>query len=189
MFNFIKFTLVLAIITTLTLISCNAQEDKSMKSSLYDFTVKDIDGKDVKLSDFKGKVILIVNVASQCGFTKQYTGLQEIYQKYKDKGFVVLGFPCNQFGGQEPGSEEDIKTFCSSNYNVTFPMFSKIDVNGDNTAPLYEFLKNEVKGIVGTKDIKWNFTKFLIDKNGKVVDRFAPQTAPADIADDIEKLL
>jgi len=170
--------------------SCNSKEGTNiMSKSIYDFVVKDIDGKDVNLSKYKGKVLLIVNVASKCGFTKQYAGLQKIYDKYNSKGFEVLGFPCNQFGGQEPGTEKEIKEFCSSNYNVTFPMFSKIDVNGENTHPLYAFLKSNVKGIFGTEDIKWNFTKFLVDKNGNVVKRFAPQTTPEDIAKDIEELL
>lgn len=170
--------------------SCNSKEVTDiMSKSIYDFVVKDIDGKDVNLSKYKGKVLLIVNVASKCGFTKQYSGLQKIYEKYKTKGLEILGFPCNQFGGQEPGTEKEIKEFCSTNYNVTFPMFSKIDVNGENTHPLYAFLKSNVKGIFGTEDIKWNFTKFLVDKNGNVLKRFAPQTTPEDIAKDIEELL
>ncbi len=180
----------LAFLMLLSIYSCNSQQDNvNMDSSIYDFTVKDIDGREVKLSDYKDKVVLIVNVASKCGFTKQYSGLQELYTKYKDKGLVILGFPCNQFGGQEPGTESEIKNFCSANFDVTFPMFSKIDVNGDYTAPLYSYLKKNQKGILNSEDIKWNFTKFLIDKTGNVVDRFAPQTTPNDIADDIEKLL
>ncbi len=159
-----------------------------MKQNIYDFQVTTIDGKETTLADYKGKAMLIVNVASKCGFTKQYSGLQELYEKYKDRGLVVLGFPCNQFGGQEPGSEEDIKNFCESNFGVTFPMFSKIDVNGDDAHPLYKFLKSEQSGMVNSA-IKWNFTKFLVDRNGKVIDRFAPQTEPAKIADDIEKIL
>ena len=180
----------LAFLMLLSIYSCNSQQDNvNMDSSIYDFTVKDIDGREVKLSDYKDKVVLIVNVASKCGFTSQYSGLQELYTKYKDKGLVILGFPCNQFGGQEPGTESEIKNFCSANFDVTFPMFSKIDVNGDYTAPLYSYLKKNQKGILNSEDIKWNFTKFLIDKTGNVVDRFAPQTTPNDIADDIEKLL
>ena len=159
----------LAFLMLLSIYSCNSQQDNvNMDSSIYDFTVKDIDGREVKLSDYKDKVVLIVNVASKCGFTKQYSGLQELYTKYKDKGLVILGFPCNQFGGQEPGTESEIKNFCSANFDVTFPMFSKIDVNGDYTAPLYSYLKKNQKGILNSEDIKWNFTKFLIDKTGKI---------------------
>lgn len=156
--------------------------------SVYDYTVNDIDGNEVHLSDYQGKVLLIVNTASECGFTSQYEGLQELYEKHKDDGFVVLGFPCNQFGGQEPGSSEEIKNFCSSKFAVTFPLFEKIDVNGDNAAPLYKYLKSEQSGLI-TDDIKWNFTKFLIDKNGKPIDRYASQTTPKKIAKDVEKAL
>lgn len=163
--------------------------ESNVIKTVYDFTVKNIDGKDLSLSVYKGKVLLIVNVASECGFTKQYAGLQELYDKYKSKGLVILGFPCNQFGGQEPGTENEIKQFCSSKFGVNFPLFSKIEVNGSNTAPLYQYLKNEAKGILGTEDIKWNFTKFLIDKNGKVIDRYASATTPADLASKIETLL
>ncbi|MGB9702086.1 MAG: glutathione peroxidase [Candidatus Kapaibacteriota bacterium] len=159
------------------------------QKSIYDFTVKSIDGKDVKMSDYKGKVLLIVNVASKCGFTPQYKGLEELYRKYQKDGLVVMGFPCNQFAGQEPGSNEEIKAFCKTNYDVTFPMFDKIDVNGDNTAPLYQYLKEQAPGILSTKDIKWNFTKFLIDKNGKVIERFAPATTPESIDEHIARLL
>ncbi|MGA2296253.1 MAG: glutathione peroxidase [FCB group bacterium] len=159
-----------------------------MTNSVYDFNVKNIDGKDVSLGDYKGKVLLIVNVASHCGFTKQYKGLQDTYLKYKDRGFEILGFPCNQFGKQEPGTDEEIKQFCSENYNVTFPLFSKIDVNGDNAAPLYKYLTSEKGGFL-SDEIKWNFTKFLIDKNGKIVNRFASQTTPEAIQGEIEKLL
>jgi len=169
--------------------SNSVSKEATNASSVFDFTVKDISGKDVSLSQYKGKVILIVNVASQCGYTKQYTGLEKIYKQYKDKGFVILGFPCNQFGGQEPGTEEDIKTFCSTNYGVTFPMFSKIDVNGENANPLYVYLKSQAKGILGTQPIKWNFAKFLVDKNGKVVDRIGTQTEPESLTKQIEELL
>ncbi len=141
------------------------------------------------LSEFRGRVLLIVNVASKCGFTPQYTGLEAIYKKYKERGFTVLGFPCNQFGAQEPGNEEEIKKFCSLTYDVTFPIFSKIDVNGDNAHPLYVHLKKSEPGILGTEAIKWNFTKFLVDKSGQVVKRFAPTTAPESISNDIEQLL
>ncbi len=156
---------------------------------IYDFKVKDIQGKDVSLEQYAGKVLLIVNVASQCGFTPQYGGLESLYKKFKDKGFVVLGFPCNQFGSQEPGSETEIKSFCETSFGVTFPLFAKIDVNGKNTHPLYEFLKKEEKGLLGTEMIKWNFTKFLVDASGNVVERFAPNTKPEDLEKDILKLL
>ena len=160
-----------------------------MTTSIYDFSAKNIDGQDVSLEAFRGKVVLIVNVASKCGFTPQYTGLQSIYDKLKSRGFEVLGFPCNQFAGQEPGDENEIKNFCSLTYNVTFPMFAKIDVNGSDTHPLYQYLKSECKGILGTEIVKWNFTKFLIDKNGQVVDRFAPSTSPESLLTQIEECL
>ncbi len=156
---------------------------------IYDFEVKTIDGNTTTLAEHQGKVMLIVNVASKCGFTPQYTGLESLYKKLKDRGVVVLGFPCNQFGAQEPGNENEIKNFCSLNYQVSFPMYAKIDVNGDNTHPLYAFLKKEEKGILGTEAIKWNFTKFLIGKDGTVLGRFAPQTTPAALEKEIEKLL
>ena len=157
--------------------------------TLYDFKVKTIDGVETPLSAYKGKVILIVNVASKCGFTPQYKGLEELYKKYKDRGFVILGFPCNQFGKQEPGTNDEIKQFCSVNYGVTFPMFDKIDVNGDDAHPLYKYLKAQKSGLLGTESIKWNFTKFLIDRNGKVIDRYASMTKPESLAADIEELL
>ena len=144
------------------------------------FQVKDIDGKPVKLADYEGKVVLIVNTASRCGLTPQYTGLEQLYQQYKDKGFVVLGFPCNQFGLQEPGSNDDIKQFCSTEYNVSFPMFSKIEVNGDGADPLYKHLTAKDVKPVGSGKISWNFEKFLIDREGKVVHRFQPRTVPGD---------
>lgn len=158
-------------------------------TSVYDFSASDIDGKPVPLASYRGRVLLIVNVASECGFTKQYSGLQELHDHFQGQGFSVLGFPCNQFGGQEPGTEAEIKSFCTSKYNVTFPLFAKIDVNGEHEHPLYTFLKTEAKGILGSTAIKWNFTKFLISRTGEVVDRFAPNTAPAEIAAPIEKLL
>jgi glutathione peroxidase len=158
-------------------------------SGAYDFSAKDIGGHDAKLSDYKGKVSLIVNVASHCGMTPQYEGLEALYRKHKDQGFAVLGFPCNQFGAQEPGSEGEIAKFCSTNYDVTFPMFAKIDVNGAHAHPLYEYLKSAVPGVAGTEAIKWNFTKFLVDRDGKVIERYAPTTTPAAIEKDIEKLL
>jgi len=156
---------------------------------IYDFTVKDIHGKDVKLDSYKGKALLIVNTASECGFTPQYKGLEEVYQKLRGKGLVVLGFPCNQFGKQEPGSEADIESFCEVNYGVTFPLFAKIDVNGDAAAPLYKFLKHAKPGLMGSEAIKWNFTKFLVDRKGNVVERYAPNAEPASIVGDIEKAL
>ena len=145
-------------------------------SNISDFTVKDINKKEIKMSDYKGKVLLIVNVASKCGFTKQYDGLQEIYEKYNDQGFEVLGFPCNDFGGQEPGSNEEIAEFCSLNFNVTFPMFDKVKVLGDEKDPLFEALTNNE--VTGKSNIKWNFEKFIIDKEGNIVDRFRSMTKP-----------
>lgn len=160
-----------------------------MSKSIYDFTVKSNKGEDTSLSNYKGKALLVVNTASKCGFTPQYEGLQSVYDKYKDQGLEILAFPCNQFGEQEPGTDTDIQAFCSMNYSTTFPLFSKIDVNGKNAHPLYNFLKEQAPGLLGLKDIKWNFTKFLIDKNGAVVKRYAPTTKPEDIQEDIAKLL
>ncbi|QEZ88846.1 glutathione peroxidase [Aliarcobacter cibarius] len=157
--------------------------------SIYDIEVKDINGKVVSMSKYKNKVMLIVNVASKCGFTNQYEGLEELHKKHSNKGLAVLGFPCNQFLSQEPGTEEQIKEFCSLTYGVEFDMFSKIDVNGENTHPLYKFLKENSKGVLGTEAIKWNFTKFLVDKNGNVVKRYAPSTTPKEIEADIINLL
>jgi len=156
--------------------------------SIYNIEVKTIDGQKIMLEKYKSKVMLIVNVASHCGFTNQYAGLEELYEKYKAKGLEILGFPCNQFLSQEPGTEEEIKNFCTSKYNVKFDMFSKIDVNGENTHPLYVYLKENAGGFL-IDTIKWNFTKFLVDKNGKVVERYAPSTTPQDIEKDIENLL
>jgi len=158
-------------------------------SKIYSFGVKTIDGKETTLADYKGKAMLIVNVASKCGFTPQYTGLEALYKKFKDQGLVVLGFPCNQFGAQEPGDENEIKNFCSLTYEVNFPMFSKIDVNGKDTHPLYGYLKSEEKGIFGTERIKWNFTKFLVDRNGTVLKRFAPTAKPESLEADVESAL
>lgn len=157
--------------------------------TVYDFSAKTIDGKPKKLADFKGKVLLIVNTASQCGFTPQYKGLETLYRKYKDRGFVVLGFPCNQFGAQEPGAESDIAEFCEMNYGVTFPLFAKVDVNGESAHPLFKYLTSAKPGLLGSEAIKWNFTKFLIGRDGKVIARYAPTTKPEDIAADIEKAL
>ena len=156
--------------------------------SIYDFSAKLNNGEDKSLGDYRGKVLLIVNTASQCGFTPQYEGLQDLYTKYHGKGLEVLGFPCNQFGHQEPGSDEQIKSFCDLSYAVTFPLFSKIEVNGDGAHPLYRFLKNKKGGLLGDA-IKWNFTKFLVDKQGSVVERFAPTTTPEKISSDIEREL
>lgn len=146
--------------------------------TIYDFTAETLDGKPAPLSDWKGKVVLIVNTASKCGFTPQYQGLEALYRKHRDKGFVVLGFPCNQFGKQEPGNAEEIANFCSLTYEVDFPMMRKIDVNGPAAHPLYAYLKKTQKGVLGTEGIKWNFTKFLVDRNGKVIQRFEPAVEP-----------
>jgi glutathione peroxidase len=156
--------------------------------TLYDLSAKLNNGRNKSLGDYKGKVLLIVNTASKCGFTPQYEGLQSLYSKYKDRGFEVLGFPCDQFGHQEPGADDEIKSFCQLNYGVNFPLFSKTEVNGDGAHPVFKFLKSEKGGLLGDS-IKWNFTKFLIDKKGKVVERFAPVTAPSAIEPQIEKLL
>ena len=157
--------------------------------SLYELQAKTIDGADQALTELEGKTLLVVNVASKCGFTPQYAGLEALYRRYKDKDFVVLGFPCDQFGHQEPGDEQEIKRFCSLKYDVSFPLFAKIDVNGTNTPPLYKYLKKQAPGLFGTEAIKWNFTKFLIDKHGKVVKRYAPTDTPEAIERDIVKIL
>jgi glutathione peroxidase len=157
--------------------------------NIFEISVKTIDGKEMPLSEFKGDVLLIVNVASQCGYTPQYDGLEKLHEKYKAKGFKVLGFPCNQFGSQEPGSEKEIKKFCETSFGVTFPLFAKVDVNGSAAHPLYKFLTQEKPGILGTEAIKWNFTKFLIGRNGEPIKRYAPATKPEDISGDIEKAL
>ena len=157
--------------------------------TLFDIEATTIDGQPRKLGDYAGKVMLIVNVASRCGFTPQYAGLEALYRKFGDRGFVVLGFPCNQFGAQEPGSEKEIASFCSANYDVTFPLFGKVDVNGETAHPLYRLLKREAPGILGSEAIKWNFTKFLVDREGHVVKRYAPTDTPEQIAKDIEALL
>ena len=158
-------------------------------AGIYDCKAKSLDGREVALSDYQGKVMLIVNTASKCGFTPQYAGLEEIYSAYQAKGLTILGFPCNQFGRQEPGGAEEISAFCERSYGVTFPMFEKIEVNGANAHPLYQYLKDEKPGLLGTKNIKWNFTKFLVDRAGTVVARFAPTATPARIRPAIEKLL
>ena len=151
--------------------------------------VKAADGSTTDLSEETGKVMLIVNVASKCGFTPQYEGLEGLQKQYRDKGFTVLGFPCNQFGAQEPGDAEEIANFCKLTYDVDFPVFAKVDVNGDDAAPIYKYLKGEAPGLLGSKAIKWNFTKFLVDRGGKVVRRYAPQTKPEELTSDIEALL
>ncbi|NDD90936.1 glutathione peroxidase [bacterium] len=156
---------------------------------IHEIQVRDIDGNLTTLEGMQGKVLLIVNVASACGFTPQYQELEALYRKYKDRGFVVLGFPCNQFGSQETGSDSEIKQFCSTTFGVTFPMFSKIEVNGPGAHPLYQALKKGAKGLLGSEAIKWNFTKFLIDRQGNILERFAPSTSPNSIASSIEKLL
>ncbi|WP_347887793.1 glutathione peroxidase [Nitrosomonas europaea] len=157
--------------------------------NIYDCGIKTMDGQDKLLGDYKGKVLLIVNTASKCGFTPQYQGLEDLYRRYKDRGFVVLAFPCNQFGHQEPGSEPEIQQFCTTRYDVSFPVFAKIEVNGANAHPLYRYLKNEKSGVLGTKAIKWNFTKFLVDRSGHVVRRYAPADKPESLTGDIEQLL
>jgi len=157
--------------------------------NVFDFSANSLDGQAVSLDRFRGQVLLVVNTASACGFTPQYKGLEELHRQYGERGLAVLGFPCNQFGKQEPGTESEIGAFCEKNYGVTFPMFAKVDVNGDEAHPLFTYLKQEKPGVLGTEGIKWNFTKFLVGRDGEVVKRYAPQTAPADIADDIEKLL
>jgi glutathione peroxidase len=157
-----------------------------MDDSIYAFSSRTIDGEEKSLGEFKGKLLLIVNTASQCGYTPQYQGLEQLYKKYRDKNFAVLGFPCNQFGQQEPGKEDEIKSFCQKNYGVTFPLFSKIDVNGDQAHPLFAYLKKALPGIAGTESIKWNFTKFLVGKDGKPIERFAPATKPEALEKSIE---
>ncbi len=158
-------------------------------ANIYDYSAKTIDGAEQSLGEYRGKPMLIVNVASKCGFTPQYEGLEAMYRRNKDKGFLVLGFPCDQFGHQEPGDENEIRNFCATTYDVSFPMFSKIDVNGGETHPLYKHLKKEAKGLLGTEAIKWNFTKFLVDRNGKVVRRYAPTDTPQSIEKDLAAVI
>jgi glutathione peroxidase len=158
-------------------------------TSVYDFTATDIDGRERSLREFAGQVLLVVNVASKCGFTPQYKGLEALWRRHRDAGFAVLGFPCDQFGHQEPGDEAEIKQFCSSSYDVTFPLFAKIDVNGAGAHPLYLWLKGEKAGVFGTEAIKWNFTKFLVDRSGQAVKRFAPADTPEKIDSQVVDLL
>ena len=160
-----------------------------MITAIYDIPVRRITGAESSLAEYKGKVVLVVNVASKCGLTPQYEGLEELYRKYRDRGFVVAGFPANDFAGQEPGTSEEIQTFCTTNFGVSFPMYAKIDVNGPDADPLYKWLKGEKKGFLGSEAIKWNFTKFLVGRDGEVIERFAPTTEPKDIAPAIEKAL
>ncbi|WP_150265685.1 glutathione peroxidase [Paenibacillus tepidiphilus] len=157
--------------------------------SVYDYEAKTLRGEQESLSKYQGKVLLVVNTASKCGFTPQYKGLQEVYNKFKDRGFEVLGFPSNQFAGQEPGDSEEIAEFCELNYGVTFPMYDKVEVKGDNAHPLFKYLTKEAPGVLGSKSVKWNFTKFLVDQDGRVLKRFAPQTTPEQIEAEIDKLL
>lgn len=159
----------------------------SNEKSVYDFQAKGINGENVPLANYRGKALLIVNVASQCGFTPQYAGLQALQEQFKDQGFAVLGFPCNQFGSQEPGTEKEIKSFCETSFGVNFPMFAKVDVNGANADPLWRYLKESKPGLLGTEAIKWNFTKFLVNKDGQVIKRFAPNDAPESIRPDVAK--
>jgi glutathione peroxidase len=157
--------------------------------SFFSLSAKNIQGQDFSMKQLEGKVVLVVNVASGCGLTPQYEGLESLYRRYKDQGLVILGFPCNQFGAQEPGTEDQIVQFCSTNYQVSFPMMKKIDVNGDGTHPVYVYLKSEAPGLLGSEMIKWNFTKFLVGRDGKVLERFAPTTVPEDLVKPIEKAL
>lgn len=157
--------------------------------SIYDFSVRDIKGNEASMADYKGKVLLIVNTASKCGFTPQFEGLQALHEELGDQGFEVLGFPCNQFMNQDPANEDAISQFCSLNYGVSFPMFAKVDVNGDGAHPLFQFLKREARGLMGSEKVKWNFTKFLVNRDGQVIRRYAPTAKPADIRADIEKLI
>jgi glutathione peroxidase len=160
-----------------------------MSAPIYEFTAKTLGGKDKNLAEYNGKILLIVNTASKCGFTPQYEGLEQLYRKYHDKGLEILGFPCNQFGKQEPGNETEIQNFCQANYGVSFPMFSKVDVNGKNAHPLYRYLVTAQPGIFNIKAIKWNFTKFLVDRQGNVIKRYGPTTKPLDLEGDIQRLL
>lgn len=171
------------------LIFARVRPKLSAMDNFYSFKVKKADGSTMSLEQFKGKPVLVVNVASKCGYTKQYAGLEELYKKYAAQGFMILGFPCNQFGAQEPGSDSDIQSFCSLNYGVSFPVLSKIEVNGSGTDPLYAWMKSAAPGVLGTEAIKWNFTKFLIDRQGNVVDRYAPTVEPVELEKPVERAL
>lgn len=160
-----------------------------MPTSVHEFKASAITGEEISLDQYKGKALLIVNTASACGYTPQYAGLEALHKKYQERGFAVLGFPCNQFGRQEPGTEAQIQAFCQKNYGVTFPMFAKVDVNGDRAHPLFDYLKKSLPGILNTEPIKWNFTKFLVDRNGKPIERFAPATPPESIQKAVESVL
>ena len=160
-----------------------------MTAAIYEFEVKTINGETVELGNYENQVMLIVNTASKCGLTPQYEGLEELHAEYREQGLAVLGFPCNQFGGQEPGSENEIAEFCQLNYGVSFPMFAKIDVNGNDADPLFKYLKKSQKGLLGSEKIKWNFTKFLVNREGEVISRFAPTVKPKDLVKDIESML
>lgn len=178
----------LMVLAPIFLMPINKEGEEKVEGNVWQFSANTIDGETQSLKDYEGKVLLIVNVASKCGYTKHYKGLQELYLKYKDKGLEILAFPCNQFGNQEPGTNEEIKEFCSTNFNVTFPLFDKINVNGENAHPLYKYLKSVKSGLI-TDDIKWNFTKFLVNRQGIPVERFAHTTDPMSMAPAIEKLL
>ena len=182
-----KLTIAIFCFTFLSVLSSPAQKNKTTMS-FYQFNSKSLSGKEISMKEYAGKVVLVVNTASKCGFTPQYEGLEKLYKKYKDKGLVILGFPCNQFGNQEPGSAEEISKFCTLKYSVDFPMFMKIDVNGENADPLYKYLKVELPGTPGN-EIKWNFTKFLLDRKGMPVKRYDSIVKPDEITGDIEKLL
>ena len=182
-----KRTIALFCFSILFILSSYARENNSTMS-FYQLKAKSLSGKEVSMKDYAGKVVLIVNTASKCGFTPQYEGLEKLYKEYKDKGLVILGFPCNQFGNQEPGTAEDISKFCTLNYNVDFPMFMKIDVNGEKADPIYKYLKDELPGTSGN-EIKWNFTKFLLDRKGMPVKRYDSKVKPEEISKDIEELL
>ena len=174
---------------TILLLTLILNAGEPMQKHFYDFSANSITGETISMSNYKNKVILVVNVASECGFTSQYEGLEKLYETYKNQGLVILAFPSNQFAGQEPGTNKEIQNFCKLNFGISFPLFEKIEVNGDNTHPIYLFLKSEATGFLGTEGIKWNFTKFLIDKEGNVIDRYGSSTKPKKIATDIEKLL
>ncbi len=164
-------------------------EERTVMTTIYDFQAELLEGEQKNLADYQGKVLLVVNTASQCGLTPQFEGLEKLYQDYQQQGLVILGFPCNQFANQDPSNNEEIGSFCQRNYGVSFPMFAKVEVNGSNAHPIYKYLTSEAKGILGSESIKWNFTKFLINQNGKVIKRYSPTTKPEKIGKDIQKLL